>query len=146
MEYTIRKMRSEDIPAVARLEKDTFTEPWSEQSFASELINPQATIVVCECDGNVVGFADMREICSECYINNVAVAEVFRSNGIGRALMEALHSACSQDAEFITLEVRESNSVAIDMYRKLGYIKVGVRKDFYRQPTENACLMTKPLK
>ncbi len=146
MEYIIRKMRKTDVPAVASLEAKTFTEPWSEESFISELSNPQATITVCEYNGEIIGFADMREICGECYVNNVAVAEEFRSKGIGRALMDALHNACSDDAEFITLEVRESNRVAISLYTSLGYIKVGVRKDFYRQPTENACLMTKPLK
>lgn len=146
MDYVIRKMELSDVAAVAKIEADTFTEPWSEQSFIAELKNPQASILVCDISGEIAGFADMREICGECYINNVAVIEKYRRLGIGRSLMEGLHDACSVNAEFITLEVRESNSTAISLYRSLGYTQVGVRKDFYRQPTENACLMTKLLK
>lgn len=146
MDYIIRKMKTDDVTDVAKIEADTFTEPWSEQSFIAELKNPQATILVCEADGELAGFADMREICGECYINNIAVVPKYRRNGIGRSLMEALHNACSEAAEFITLEVRQSNTAAISLYRLLGYTQVGVRKDFYRQPTENALLMTKLLK
>ncbi len=146
MDFTVRKMREEDVPQVAKIEAMTFTEPWSEQSFLAELKNPQATILVSEAGGEIVGFADMREICGECYINNVAVLPKYRKMGMGQALMEGLQDSCTENAEFITLEVRESNEAAISLYRKLGYVKVGVRKDFYREPTENAALMTKLLK
>lgn len=146
MDFVVRKMREEDITQVAKIEAMTFTEPWSEQSFLSELKNPQATILVAEANGEIAGFADMREICRECYINNIAILPQYRKMGMGTALMVGLQNACTENAEFITLEVRESNNVAISLYKKLGYVQVGVRRDFYREPTENASLMTKLLK
>ncbi len=141
----IRKMTRDDIPAVAAIEAANFSQPWSEELFSRELENPQAVILVADIEGEVAGFADMRIICGECYINNIAVSGRFRHRGIGEALMKGLESAAS-GAEFITLEVRQSNERAIALYRKRGFVKVGVRKDFYEKPTESADLMTKILK
>lgn len=145
-EFSVRLMQPQDVPQVAAIESALFTMPWSEQAFREELQNPQAVIVVAEKSGEIAGFADMREICGECYINNVGVSQKHRRMGIGRALMKALEENASSDAQFITLEVRQSNEAAIAMYKKLGYIKVGVRKGFYEAPTEDADLMTKILK
>lgn len=139
-------MTCDDIPQVAAIEKALFSMPWSEQAFRDELRNPQAVMVVADAGGEIAGFADMREVCGECYINNVGVSEKYRRHGIGTALMQALEDNSSDAAQFITLEVRCSNQAAITLYKKLGYIKVGVRKGFYEQPTEDADLMTKILK
>ena len=88
----------------------------------------------------------MREIMGECYINNVGVKAAYRRKGIGRALMQALENSATDEAEFITLEVRQSNEAAISLYKSMGYIKVGTRRGFYEKPTEDADLMTKYLK
>ena len=144
-EITIRKMTAADIPQVAAIEKELFTQPWSEQAFADELNNSTASIVVAQAGGEIVGFADMREIAGECYINNIGVKASHRRKGIGRALMQALEDNATESAEFITLEVRQSNEAAIMLYKSMGYIKVGTRRGFYEQPTEDADLMTKYL-
>lgn len=146
MDFTIRKMVYEDISAVASIERECFTEPWSEKSFADELENPQATVIVAEIDGVVAAFADIREVFGEVYINNIAVSEPFRRAGIGDALMKELLNCVSDEAEFISLEVRSKNAEAISLYKKHGYIQVGLRKNFYRQPDDDAVLMTKLLK
>lgn len=144
-EITIRKMTAADIPQVAAIEKELFTQPWSEQAFADELNNSTASIVVAQAGGEIVGFADMREIAGECYINNIGVKASHRRKGIGRELMQALEDNATESAEFITLEVRQSNEAAIMLYKSMGYIKVGTRRGFYEQPTEDADLMTKYL-
>lgn len=140
----IRLMTEEDAAQVAAIEADCFTVPWSKQSFIDEL--SVGSVIVADMDGEIVGYADMREICGECYINNVAVKEGFRKRGIGKALMYALEDQASREAEFITLEVRQSNFAAIGLYSKMGYTKVGVRKGFYEKPPEDAYLMTKILR
>lgn len=142
-DITVRPMKESDVPQVVAIEKALFSMPWSEEAFREELQNQQAVIVVADVSGEIAGFADMREICGECYINNVGVSEKYRRQGIGAALMQALEDNASENAEFITLEVRQSNEAAIAMYKRLGYIKVGSRKDFYEQPAEDADLMTK---
>lgn len=145
-EFVVRKMTADDIPWVATIEKELFTMPWSEQAFADELENKSATILVAQAGGEIAGFADMREIAGECYINNIGVKALYRRKGIGRALMQALEDNATENAEFITLEVRQSNEAAIRLYKSMGYIKVGTRKGFYEQPKEDADLMTKYLK
>lgn len=145
-EFVVRKMTVDDIPQVAAIEKELFTMPWSEQAFADELENKSATILVAQAGGEVAGFADMREIAGECYINNIGVKLDHRRKGIGRALMQALEDSATDAAEFITLEVRQSNEAAIRLYKSMGYIKVGTRRGFYEQPKEDADLMTKYLK
>ena len=144
-EITIRKMTAADIPQVAAIEKELFTLPWSEQAFADELENKSATILVAQAGGEIVGFADMREIAGECYINNIGVKASHRRKSIGRAFMQALEDNATEGAEFITLEVRQSNEAAIMLYKSMGYIKVGTSRGFYEQPTEDADLMTKYL-
>lgn len=143
IDHTIRRMNADDVPQVAAIEKALFSMPWSEEAFFEELANPQAVIVVAVVDGEIAGFADMREVCGECYINNVGVLQRYRRKGLGKALMLSLEENVSDAAEFISLEVRQSNKAAIAMYKQLGYIKVGVRKGFYEQPSEDADLMTK---
>lgn len=144
-EFVIRKMTAGDIRQVAAIEKELFTQPWSEQAFADELENKSATILVAQAGEEIVGFADMREIAGECYINNIGVKASHRRKGMGRALMQALEDSATDEAEFITLEVRQSNEAAIRLYKSMGYIKVGTRRGFYEQPTEDADLMTKYL-
>ena len=78
------------------------------------------------------------EVC----ISNVAVLPEYRRKGIAKALLNALYERVKPNASFITLEVRESNLGAIALYSELGYKNVGMRKNFYSDPTENAILMT----
>lgn len=136
----IENMVKDDVHGVWEIENACFSQPWSEQAFYDELINPYGITLVAKCDGVVAGFLNVRDVCGEIYINNIAVSENFRGRGLGQALLLELEK---REFVFITLEVRESNLPAISLYEKMGYEKIGLRKNFYEKPVENAILMTK---
>lgn len=136
----IENMQKCDVLGVWKIENACFSQPWSEQAFYDELDNPYGVTLVAKREGEVAGFLNVRDVCGEIYINNIAVCEKFRGQGIAKALLSELEK---REFEFITLEVRESNFSAISLYEKMGYEKIGLRKNFYEKPTENAILMTK---
>ena len=143
MNYTVTKMSAEHIAAIARLEKECFAEPWSEASLTEELTNPDSHFLVAVC-GDVAGYIGVQEICGEAYITNVAVFDNHRKNGVGRMLLKtAEEGAKSRNCDFITLEVRVSNSPAISLYESEGYERVGIRKNFYASPIEDGAIYTK---
>lgn len=143
MNITVTEMKAEHIACIAQLEKECFSTPWSENALSEELTNPDSHFLVAEC-GEIAGYIGVQEICGEAYITNVAVFEGFRKKGIGRTLLrEAAEGASSRGCEFITLEVRTSNSAAIALYESEGFEKVGIRKNFYASPTEDGAIYTK---
>lgn len=143
MEFTLKKMNEHHIQQIAELEKECFSEPWSENSLREELKNDNSHFLVAEAD-KVTGYIGVQEICGEAYITNVAVFKEFRKSGVGRALLRAAcDGAKSRNCEFITLEVRESNHPAIVLYESEGFEKAGTRKNFYSSPTENGIIYTK---
>lgn len=140
-------MTEKHISQVAALEKECFSEPWSEDGLTSELTNEQARFFVCEEEGKVLGYMGMHIILDECYIANVAVFPDCRRRGIGERLVKhCTEVAKKEGCCFITLEVRKSNLGAIALYKKNGFAVVGERKDFYSHPKENGLIMTKELR
>ena len=143
MELSIEKMMSLHIEEVAKLEKECFSSPWSEDGLKSELNNGFARFFVALQDGGIAGYIGAHNVLGEVYITNIAVFPEFRKMGIGKALVEFLIAQMkSENAEFVTLEVRKSNFSAISLYEKCGFKPVGERKDFYEKPREDAILMT----
>ncbi|MEE1010649.1 MAG: ribosomal protein S18-alanine N-acetyltransferase [Acutalibacteraceae bacterium] len=143
MNFTVEKMNISHIPRIADLEKECFSQPWSENALADELKNESSHFLVALCD-EVMGYIGVQEICGEAYITNVAVFDKYRKLGIGRALIKAAcDGANNRNCEFITLEVRESNLPAISLYESEGFEKAGIRKNFYSSPTENGVIYTK---
>ncbi len=143
MNFEIVKMRAEHIPEIARLEAECFSQPWSENALSEELKNENSHFLAAVSD-RVLGYIGVQEICGEAYITNVAVFGEYRKEGIGRKLLnEACSGAKERGCEFITLEVRESNSAAIALYESEGFEKAGVRKNFYSSPPENGIIYTK---
>ncbi len=143
MNFEIVKMSAEHIPEIARLEAECFSQPWSENALSEELKNENSHFLAAVSD-RVLGYIGVQEICGEAYITNVAVFGEYRKEGIGRKLLnEACSGAKERGCEFITLEVRESNSAAISLYESEGFEKAGVRKNFYSSPTENGIIYTK---
>lgn len=141
MKIHIREMTAEDCGRLAALDRTIFSEPLSEQGFMRELSNVNSTTFVAEADEKIVGYCNLWNICGEVTLNNIAVDASLRGEGIGSRLLEAALTRFL-GCDFITLEVRKSNSAAIAMYEKYGFIKVGERKNFYRLPDEDAVLMT----
>ncbi len=145
-EATVSPMTEAEVAAVALIEKECFSEPWSEKGVRSELQNEGARFFTAKILSDTVGYMGMHIVLDECYIANVAVKGSFRRKGIAEKLLSAAEkTARSEGCAFISLEVRVSNTPAIKLYEKAGYISQGERKNFYRNPTENALIMTKNL-
>ena len=137
-------MDKSHIAEIARIERECFSLPWSENSLEQELENENAHFLTALLGDDTVGYIGVIEICGEADITNVAVDPRFRRFGIGKKLLKSAEKgATERKCESITLEVRISNAAAISLYEKSGYERVGVRKEFYEKPTEDALLMTK---
>ena len=141
-EIIIRRMTMADVDGVAAVEAATFPTPWSRDAFASEMKNVAARYLVAEKDGKIIGFAGAWIILDESHITNIAVYEAERGQGAGRKLTEGLMQYLSNlGAAYATLEVRKSNEVAQNLYKSLGFIKLGVRKRYYEDNGEDALIM-----
>ena len=132
------------IDAVAAIEAECFSHPWSKKNLEESLEKENSLFLVAVEDEKVIGYVGMEVIVDEGYIFNVAVSADYRRRGVGYALVRELVTYSMKNSLcFITLEVRESNSAAISLYSKFGFIKAGERKNYYSDPTEAAVLMTK---
>ena len=137
----IRKMCMEDVPAVAAIEKECFSVPWSERSFEDSIHREDTVFLVCVDEG-VVGYIGMYLSFEEGEITNVAVAPSYRQRGCGQQLISAIKQhATEQNAQSILLEVRKSNIPALSLYKKNGFEEIGIRKNFYERPVEDAIIM-----
>lgn len=142
---TIVPMAERHLAALAEIEKACFHAPWSESMLREEL--GKGIFLVAERDGQAVGYVGCQTVLDEGYITNVAVSPDARRQGIARALIAKLtDEARAAGLAFVTLEVRASNAPAIALYEGAGFGRVGVRKNFYTAPTEDAVLMTLFLK
>lgn len=132
------------MEAVAKLEKECFSAPWSENAITLELQNPLSLWVVAEERGAVVGYVGSQSVMGEADMMNLAVDPVFRRQGIARGLVGFLvESLCSNGAHSLTLEVRASNEPAKGLYRSLGFEQVGRRPNYYSSPKEDALILRK---
>ena len=140
----IVSMNEGHVAQVAELEKICFSDPWSEKSVASELTNPLSCWLVAEQDGAVAGYIGSQTVMGESDMMNVAVHPNFRRQGIAEGLVMALVDALkARDSHCLTLEVRASNVPAITLYGKLGFSEIGRRKNYYRNPREDALILRK---
>ena len=131
-----------DIPAIANIEKVCFSLPWSESAIL-ESMNATTTFYVGYQNDVVVTYMGVSKIAGEGYVTNIAVLPEYRRKGIGKALLEYVIADCKDELEFISLEVRVSNTPAITLYENAGFKQVGLRKRFYTHPDEDALIMTK---
>lgn len=140
----IQKMTKQHLDGVLKIENECFSHPWTRENLENELDNPTSVFYAATGDGEVIGYIGMSAVIDEGYIFNVAVEEGHRKKGIGSALISELVTYCKKRGFlFVTLEVRKSNQSAISLYSHFGFIKVGERKSYYRDPEEDAVLMTK---
>ena len=136
------------LEALEALEQACFSLPWTRDMLLSQLPDENHEFLAAEDEsGKLLGYVGMMCVLDEGYISNVAVDPACRRQGIGDLLIrELLARAEKRDLSFVTLEVREHNAPAIALYRKHGFSPVGLRKNYYEAPVENAILMTKYLK
>ena len=143
---TLIPMDFTHVPQIAAIEEATFSLPWDADSIRAELDNPLALWLVWVEDEQVLGYVGSQTVFEDADILNVAVQPAARRRGIAEALMTALESRLSErGAERITLEVRASNAPAIALYQKLGYAQVGLRKNYYEKPREDALILQKQI-
>ena len=140
----IERMTADRVSAVAELEALCFSDPWSENSVASELKNPLSVWLVATEEDRVVGYVGSQTVMGETDMMNVAVHPDHRRRGIARRLIEALIEALkTRDSHSLTLEVRASNGSAIALYADLGFEEAGRRRNYYRNPKEDALILRK---
>ena len=134
-------VRAEHLPEIASLERLCFSEPWSEEALAL-LLGENAFGVVALLDGQVVAYGGMTYVLDEGSVTNIAVHPDHRRRGYGSAVVDhMLWAAVKRSVFTVFLEVRESNLAARTLYKKLDFRECGIRKGFYRKPTESAVQM-----
>ena len=137
----IRRMTMEDIPSVVEIEQQCFSLPWSEKSFEDSLTREDTIFLVCE-EKEITGYMGLYISFDEASVTNVAVSPTCRKKGYGEALVLAAKEAAKEaGAESIFLEVRVSNEAATSLYKKQGFEELGIRKNFYEHPVEDAIIM-----
>ena len=140
----IENMTADHVAQVAALEAICFSDPWSEKSVASELTNPLSLWLVALDGDRVAGYVGSQSVLGESDMMNVAVHPDYRRRGIAEQLCLSLVEALKEKGNHsLTLEVRASNAPAKALYEKLGFVQVGLRKNYYRNPKEDACILRK---
>lgn len=140
------KMQLEHVAAVAEMERQCFSDPWSEKSVASELNNPLSLWLIAEVDGVVAGYVGSQTVLDSADMMNLAVSPSFRRQGIGERLVNCLTEELKEKGvNTLLLEVRISNEPARELYQKLGFEIVGKRPRYYEKPREDALILRKEL-
>ena len=142
-DVTVLEIEHRHIKEIAKLEKECFSTPWSEQTI-EDAFKTGTRFFVAQKDNSVLGYVGISAILDEGYITNVAVFPEARQQGVASALLNSLFKFAKENSlSFISLEVRESNNAAISLYQKFGFKTEGKRKNFYSAPQEDALIMTK---
>jgi len=142
--FIICDMSFSHISSIAQIEKDNFSEPWSETSIRESAENSTRFFVALDKAENVLGYVGLNFVLDEGYIASVCVKENYRNKGIATALFEKCFSFAKENKlSFISLEVRKSNENAINLYKKLNFSEEGLRKNFYSYPKEDAIIFTR---
>lgn len=143
MDMIFRKMELDDIAQIVAIEEASFSTPWTADAFHSELtMNEHAHYVVLEKDGRVIGYCGLWIIIDESHITNIAILPEYRGQKLGDALLkEVISEAKTLGVKTMTLEVRVSNEVAKQLYRKYGFQNGGIRKRYYADNQEDGLVM-----
>lgn len=142
MKIEIADFLPKHAKAIAQIEQQCFSSPWSETAVLDSYNTN--TLFFVALDGNkVVGYCGMQQVLDEGFVTNIAVLPQYRNLGIGKMLVGRLvEYARANRLASVSLEVRTSNSVAQHLYSSFGFSAVGMRNGFYSKPSENAIIMT----
>lgn len=145
-DVAIRPVRPEDLPRIMEIERASYTAPWPEASFRGLLRRPDASILIAELDGQIVGYAACWAVYEQGELGNIAVAPEYRGRGIAKRLMDAvIEDMRERGVRELFLEVRVTNEVARRLYERYGFEEIGWRPDYYTAPVEDAIVMRKRL-
>ena len=138
----VRLVEEADADAITALEEECFTDAWSPALMSQMFASEWDRIYVLEDEGKVIGYADVRNMYGDCDLMSICVTREARGRGGASLLMEhILEQARADDARQMLLEVRRSNEAAIGLYRKFGFEELGVRRNYYSNPVEDAAVM-----
>lgn len=141
---TYRPLRPEFLDAIMPIEQEAYPEPWSRGMFMDELRSPRSFFCTVYFDHELIGYGGFWHVLDEAHITSVTIALEHRRRGYGRDLMHhLLDAAKDRGIRQATLEVRESNVRAKNLYEALGFRRVGLRKGYYSSTGEDAVIMTK---
>ena len=146
-EFLIERLTSDIFFEVADLEGLCFSLPWSEKALEMLVSGKNVGFVAIDGDTDrVAAYGGMLVVLDEGQITNIATHPEYRRRGLGERVVSALvDHAKEEELDIISLEVRESNTVAIALYEKLGFLQAGIRKNFYTSPRENGIVMIKSI-
>ena len=136
----IEPMELKDLDEVYEIERISFSLPWSRQMWMDELIKSlRSNHIVARINEKIVGYAGYWLVVDEAEIVNIAVHHEYRRKGIGKLLLkELLELAESKGAKLATLDVRETNESAKNLYSKFGFELIAIRKNYYKDTNESA--------
>ena len=145
MEYRIIDTTEAQLEQIEAIEQQCFSCPWTLDQLRSQLSDERHVFLTAvDNSGAVLGYVGMMFVLDEGYVSNVAVAPVYRRQGVADALISALMTRAEElKMAFVTLEVRAGNEPAKALYAKHGFVPVGRRKNYYDLPKEDAILMTR---
>jgi len=138
-------METRDLPDVLAIENISFPNPWHETTFRGEIQNNDLSyplVVIHRNLDKVIGYIVYWKIREEVQINNIAVHPDFKRMGIGEAILgDVIQEARGEGAHYVSLEVRPSNTAARGLYAKLGFELIGIRRNYYSNPDEDAIVL-----
>lgn len=138
----IREMEIDDLEQVMPIEEALFSVPWTANGFFSFLLRDDGVFLVAEEDGKILGYCGAILVFDQGDVVNVGVRADRQRQGIARMLLDTLFKiAGERGVTSLYLEVRVSNQAAIGLYEGLGFQRLGVRKDYYEEPKEDAVVM-----
>ena len=145
-ELVVRELKVEDSAAVAEMEQQIFSDPWSEKSVMETVQQKQSVCFAAEKAGHILGYLLVYHAADEAEIARIAVQKEARRQGVAGKLMLALENYCEEHQIVrLLLDVRESNETARNFYTESGFAEDGIRQGFYSNPSEDAVLMSRQL-
>lgn len=138
----IREMQLDDLEQVMTIEEANFSVPWTETGFFTFLLREDTLFLVAEEGEKILGYCGVVTVQDEGDITNVAVEKNSQNQGIGKKLLEEMFQRTQKAGVCrLFLEVRAGNAAALHLYEKMGFVQMGIRKNYYEQPVEDGVVM-----
>ena len=135
-------LTEEHMEAVMEIERDLFSQPWRLEDFKRLIGKPEAINLAALAENKVMGYSCCWVVIESAELGNIAVARQYQGRFVARALLEATIKACrKRKVSFLFLEVRSSNRRAIELYKRYGFVQIGIRRGYYSHPVEDALIM-----